>query len=81
MADQDQHQPATPSRFSDIVIPWGGLAGVTLFTREGSKAGQWIRSRGKCAVREVKLPLYGGQMATVHLDLYPPEINNLPVTT
>ena len=77
---QQKQQPAVPSRFSDIVIPWGGLAGLTLFTREGSKASQWIRLlRAKGAVREVKLPLYGGQVATVHLDLSPPaEKNTLP---
>lgn len=34
------------SRFDDLVIPWGGLAGVTLFAREGSTAQRWLQAKG-----------------------------------
>ena len=33
------------SQFGDVVIPWGGLAGCTMFAREGSVAHHWISVR------------------------------------
>ena len=33
---------AQPSRFGDVVIPWGGLGGITLFADRGSFAHSWL---------------------------------------
>jgi hypothetical protein len=30
------------SRLQDVVIPWGGIGGITLFARAGSKAHRWL---------------------------------------
>ena len=68
-------QGQSPSRFNDLVIPWGGLAGVTLFARVDSKAHRWIEAKETTgAFKDIKLPLYEDQMARVHLDLSPPNI-------
>lgn len=56
------------TRFDDLTIPWGGVAGVTLFAREGSVAYAALAAR---PVRHVSLPLY--DMATdVCTDMTPP---------
>lgn len=53
-----QRSPNRPPQFcgfSDFVIPWGGLSGITMFVKSGSKAHEAILRKSPV---EVLLPLY-----------------------
>ena len=65
------------SRFDDVVIPWGGLAGVTLFARIGSTAEAWLRVKDAAPGIEVPLLMYEGKVAKVQVDLAPPSLKGV----
>ena len=55
------------SRFDGLVVPWGGLGGVTMFVKVGSQAHRWLQAKSTV---DVPLPLYGTS-AKVSLDMEP----------
>mmetsp|Transcript_35570 Transcript_35570/g.100694 ORF Transcript_35570/g.100694 Transcript_35570/m.100694 type:complete len:368 (-) Transcript_35570:168-1271(-) len=48
------------NRFQDLVIPWGGLPGVTVFARRGSPAHEKLRAAADAGqdMAKINLPLY-----------------------
>eukprot|EP00798_Chlamydomonas_sp_ICE-L_P023528 gene23528-9052_t len=70
---EDTSDPAAKgySKFDSMVIPWGGLGGVTIFARSGTQAHSWLMRPNIPSVK-VALPMYGME-TEVCMDLTGPE--------
>jgi len=68
--EEGRYQP-----FNDVIIPFGGLAGVTLFYQSTSRAAELIHYLP--SPQSVVLPAYEGAIALVYNSLAPPEPNRV----